>query len=476
MFQESLMTDAEAEKLLEGVFRTLSNVGMMIQNQTSLAALEKAGAQVDYAEERARLPRPMVQVTVDHLRQQGPPGGYEPPNQIEPPGLPGLGCQVAQLYLDWESKERRAGTRDDFIKMVKLGDVLHEGQRVGHCLLLRDLPAPIEPLEACAVLIEQARTPGYTYPHYADQFDYLMELGEIYCGRKDRFLVGGIFITSPLRICRRAADFMVKRLEIGLDCSCGTMACVGASVPVTLPGAIVVAAAEILGTWVAIRTLRPDAELSASIAAGSVDMRSGNTTYCSPEAMLLDFGTAEFFRRACGIRIGVAGASDYSNAKFPGLAAAWEKAFKSMTVSAFTGRQPPVGDGLLESGKTLSPEQLLIERDVTRHVQQLAKPFDMTEDAIALDAIEEVGFGLEQNYLNCEHTLNNFRSSLWHPTMIERSVWKGFHGSADEDRELVNKAHEAVEEMVAQYTPPEVDSEKLVAIRQVVEKARERLC
>jgi len=476
MFQEALMTGADAERILEGVLKTLQQTGMMIQNRDLLTALEKAGADVDCSAERARLPRQMVQDVLEVQRKSVGEEERDLPSKIQAPGLPGLGCQVAQFYFDWANRERREGRREDLVRMIKLGDVLHEDRSVGHCLLMRDVPAPVEPIEACALLLEHAHTPGHTYPHYADQFDYLMEIGEIYGGRKDRFLVGGIFITSPLRVCRRAADFMARRLQMGMECHVGTMACAGASVPVTLAGAVLVAAAEILGAWACVRAMRPEAELRAGIAAGSVDMRTGTATYCSPEAMLLNFGTAEFFRRVCGKKIGIAGASDYADAKFPGLAAAYEKAFKVMTVAAFAGSQPNVGEGMLESGKTLSPEQLMIEREVTGHVQRLANPLDASDDALGLDTIAEVASGVGQTFLNTEHTLRHFRSSLWHPLLLDRGMWQSFEVNAAREREVVNKAHEIVNETVAQYSPPDIDEAKLKAVRGVVARAERELC
>ena len=89
--------------------------------------------------------------------------------------------------------------------------------------------------------------------------------------------------------------------------------------------------------FAATHVMRPEANLSAGVAAGSLDMRTGNATYCSPEAMQLNFGVIEFFRRVCGKRIGLDGAYGYCDSKFPGVAAAMEKAFKAMTVAAFTG-------------------------------------------------------------------------------------------------------------------------------------------
>ena len=474
MFQEAIMTDAGLEQICSAVLRILEKVGMMYQSRKLLAALEKAGAKVDYPQERAWLPRAMVEEVIEAARAQAPADRARPQERMAAPGLPGIGCQVAQFYLDWAEKRRRSGNRADLIRMIKLGDVLAERGSVGHSLLMTDVPAMAEPMEACALLIEYAHTPGYTYPHYAEQFDYLMEMGEILEGDKDRFLIGGVFITSPLRMCERAAEFMARRLDMGMECNAGTMACVGASVPVTMAGAIAVTAAEIIGSWAAIKAMRPDAALSSGIAAGSLDMRTGNSTFCSPEAMRLNFGVIEFFRLLCNKRIGLAGASDYCDAKFPGVAAAMEKAFKAMTVAAFTGVQPPVGQGMLESGKTLCPEQLIIERELTQHIRALAEPLEINSDTLAVDAAEEVGLGLNRSYIDCEHTFSHFREALWHPTLFDRGVWQGFEAQEAKEHEILDRAHEVVIAKIEEYSRPEVDGDKLKAVRAVVGRAKER--
>ena len=472
MFQEATMTEPDFGQIRAAVLRTLEKVGMMFQSETLLAALAKAGATVDTAQERAWLPRAMVEEVIEAAKAQAPADRASPQNHMTAPGLPGIGCQVAQFYLDWAAQERRAGSRADLIRMIKLGDVLAERSSVGHALLMTDVPAMIEPLEACALLCEYAHTPGYTYPHYAEQFDYLMEMGEIVDGDRTRFLIGGVFITSPLRLCERAAEFMARRLAMGMECNASTMACVGASVPVTMAGAIAVSAAEILGCWTAVRAMRPEATLSSGIAAGSLDMRNGNATYCSPEAMRLNFGVAEFFRRLCGKRIGIAGASDYCDSKFPGVAAAMEKAFKAMTVAAFTGVQPPAGQGMLESGKTLCPEQLIIERELTQHLQALAQPLAVDPDTLAVDTVEEVGLGLNRSYIDCDHTFAHFRAALWHPALLDRGVWQGFEAQSAKERHIVDKAHEVVVAKIEEYRRPEVDTDKLRAIRAVVDRAK----
>jgi len=71
----------------------------------------------------------------------------------------------------------------------------------------------------------------------------------------------------------------------------------------------------------------------------------------------------EFLRRWCGMSISVGG-GEYCDAKLPGLYTALEKAYKSMTIAAFTGQHPPIGQGMLDEGKIISPVQLLLEREL----------------------------------------------------------------------------------------------------------------
>ena len=415
----------------------------------------------------------MLEEILEEERKNSAP--EQPRETLSAPGKPGLGLQVAQLYYDYGEKERRAGNRQDLIDMIHFGDVLHEQGSVGHSLLMTEANPMTEPLEAVRLLIEHAHTPGHTYPHYAEQFDYLAQIGEIYCDDREHFLIGGIFITSPLRLCERAADFMTGMLARGLDCSVGTMPVVGATVPVTMAGSIAVSAAEIIGCWAATKALRPEAPLGAGIAAGSIDMRTGNATFCSPEAMLLNFGTVEFFRKACGKRIGIAGASDYCDARLPGLYAAYEKATKVMTVAFITGQQSGVGGGMLESGKTLSPEQLLLEREVTDHLRRLAQPVEVSDETLAMPAILEVGVGQEKSYVQMEHTLHHFRKELWQPALWGRTAWEGYERERAKEGEMLDKAHAQFKEMLASYEPPEVDPTMLAEIDRVIEKAKQEI-
>lgn len=474
MLQHLLLTDNDVEKIRDVALSTLETAGMMFQSEAFLKALEAKGASIDWPAERALIPRSLVVDVIETERQSNV--GQTPAEPTFPrPGQPGIGTQVAQLLYDHDLKRNREGTRDDFIRLVKFGNALHQERGVGHVVIQRDTPQPLEPLVSQALLIEYAHKPSSSYYYHVEQLDYAAEMGEIYCGDRRRFCGGGVFLTSPLRLCKRACKLMAKRIEMGFPAGAGTMPVAGASVPATMAGAIAVTAAEILGVWTAYRALREDVPVNGGVAAGATDMRSGAVSFCSPEAMLLDFGVCEFFRRLCGKQMGVGGASDYCDAKLPGLRAAQEKAHKAMTTALFTGVHPGVGQGMIDSGKILSPEQLLIERDYCAGVQRLFKPVRTDEDTLALDAILEVGQGLTTTHLASEHTLTHFREALWAATFNDYAALKD--GRIDFTREgaVVDQAHQLYLDTLSDYEQPDGDDGKLREIHKVIARARQAM-
>lgn len=473
-----VFTEGEVDRLAEGVFTVLERAGAMYQSPALLAALQAAGARVDPERQRAFLPRGLVEQVLESQRRRRGADSVGPRNRCNRPSptgpLPGVGLQVAQFYYDHERDERRPGTRADLERMVHLGDALGEGP-VDQVLIMREEPVAVEPLEALLVILEHTARPGAIYPHFAGQFPYLEEIGEIVCGDANRFLTGGIFMVPPLRMDERACGHLEARARRGLPISVGTMPVSGVSAPVTRAGAIVTGAADIIAGWVAAAALEPQVPVSGSICSGSVDMRTGDVSFSSPESLLQDVGCVELFRRRLGGGVGVAGGSDYTSARFPGFQAGFEKAWEALAVAIHTGGHPHVGAGLLESGKTFSPLQLFIDRECQRMLWRYAAGVEVTPEELGLEAILAVCEGKESSHLGTEHTLKHFRRSLWSPALFDYEAWHPDREEAHPDVALLERARREYGEVLARYKPPKVDRDMLARVREVVARARREL-
>ncbi len=479
MLQRTLLRDSDIEPLALGVVSVLEKVGILCQNDELLRALDEAGATVEFAAERVTFPNRMQLEFVEQLRKDVGRANLHaerPWQEQEAPeapfasiGMPDLETQVAQFVLDPDTGERRSGNTADFVRLIQLGDALHREVGVGHCLLLTDVPPLVEPLEAALLLAEHAHKPHAAFAWNVRQIPYLAEMGEV-LGYRNWYNYGAICFAHPLRFDRDVADRFVHKVKAGSPTGLTAMPVAGVTAPVTLAGFVAVAAAEHLATWIAARALNPSVRLGGSMWGGTVDMRGSGVSYSSFDAMLYSFATVEFLRRWCGVEVPVGG-GEYCDAKEPGLYAALEKAYKAMTIAAFSGRHPGIGSGLLDTGKVLSPVQLLIERDLTAGVRHFARTVESTPELLALDEIAEVGLGLDTSHLGTDHTLRHFRSSLWLPDLLRRSGWAG----ADYEKEILAKAQATVADIAATYAKPRVDPDKLAALRAIVNRAREEL-
>jgi trimethylamine:corrinoid methyltransferase-like protein len=469
MFQTTLLTDSDVERMAEGVLQVLEEVGVFCQNDELLRALEAAGAQVDYESQRVCFAREMTSAYVEGFRANGDTDAGSGHRHFSAPGLPSLGTQVAQFYLDPETGERRSGNTKDFITLVKLGNVLHGDMGVGHCLLLTDVPPLLEPLEAALVLAEYAHKPAPPFAWHVRQAEYLAEMGEI-LGIKKWYSWGALCFSHPLRFDREVADRFVRRVREGETVGFTAMPVAGVTTPITVEGFTVVSGAEHVATWIAARALDPNIGLTGSQWGGTLDMKTGHVSYAAFDAMFYTFVSVEFLRRWCGIRVGASG-GEYCDARSPGLYAALEKAYKAMMIAAFTGQHPSPGQGMLEEGKTLSPVQLLIERDLAAGIGHLARPVNPTAENIAMETIMEIGSGFTSNYLQSDHTLSNYRACCWIPELIDRSGWRG----PEHEAQMLEATRAKIRAALSQYEKPVGREDQLEAMRAVVDRARREL-
>jgi len=464
MLQQTLLEGVDIGPLVRASCTILEKVGVLCQNQELLRALASFGARVDPVQERVRFPAALTAEFVDAVRarQAAAPA---PVHRFAPPAPPVLGTQVAQVYYDYAAGVRRGGNRQDLVTALKLGEALHGSQGVGHCLCLTEVPSRLESLESALLMAEYAERPHPPFAWYVDQVDYLLEMGEI-MGWANWFTYGATCFAHPLRFDRDVADKFVRRVREGGAAGITAMPVAGMTTPVTVEGFAAVAAAEIVATWMAGRALNPGCPLGGSMWSATLDMRSGETSYSSPDALYYGFVCCEFVRRWSGISLPVGG-GDYCAAKEPGQYAAMEKAWKAMTIAAFQGRHPSVGEGMLECGRTLCPVQLLIERDMALGHHHLAGMPIPTLDRLGLAGTLETDLGFVQNHLASAHTLEHFRD-LWTPALLDRRGWRG----AASDREMLDKAQGQINELLAAYRKPPGREDQLARMRAVVERAR----
>jgi trimethylamine--corrinoid protein Co-methyltransferase len=100
------------------------------------------------------------------------------------------------------------------------------------------------------------------------------------------------------------------------------------------------------------------------------------------------------------------------------------------------------GVGQVESEKTISPVQAVIDNEILGMVERCLQGFSVDEESLALDVTRNVG--INGSFLDTEHTLAHFRDEIFEPDLLVREQ-RGRAGDADD---LVSRSEQKVADLL----------------------------
>jgi trimethylamine--corrinoid protein Co-methyltransferase len=221
----------------------------------------------------------------------------------------------------------------------------------------------------------------------------------------------------------------------------------GASAPVTLAGTAAVGTAEILAGIVINQVLEPGRPCLFNLGFAHVmDMRKAFAVTGGPENVLLAVSGAELARyyRLPSVSWMCTDSLHYDA----------QNALEKM-LAAVVHAQAQVsiiwGIGQVESEKTISPVQAVIDNEIIGMVRRTLQGFPVDEDALCVDEIRNVG--IEGSFLATDHTLAHFRNALYMPKLLVREQ----RASAGQAAHLAARAENAVEQLLNGPRKPMLD-------------------
>ena len=302
---------------------------------------------------------------------------------------------------------------------------------------------------------------------------YLKEISEIVTERPgdSSYLAGSECITSPLILERRSAEDVVERKARGIHrYHVASMPTIGVSTPVTLAGAVVLEAAEILGGMAACFAFDPQSDLSGRAIALVADMRNGNSTSAGPEPTLANLAARELFDTWWGGHLWVeVFFSPY--AKRPGLQAVTENFQGLWRCAKLLGNPdlPYPGMGTLNSGGTGCFAQFMLDMEIREAQFATRKGIPVNDDTLAFDEICQI-VAADGDFLTSEHTLKHCRDLWTSPLFLTESPdparWVG------DEKAVLDKCDQLWRENLKNYEPPEWPEDKTKALEDVLTRAK----
>lgn len=372
-------------------------------------------------------------------------------------------------YYNYEQQKELLVDTDIFIKIKKFAQATPE---IGYISTWyrQEVSPKMERLESLVLGLRYTDKLDGIEAIYPEVIKYLVEASQIITGKTGdtSYLAGSECITSPLILEARSAEDILERKRVGVArYHIATMPTIGVSTPVTMASAVVLMTAEILGGMAACWCVDPQSDISGRAICNVLDMRTAEPHATGPEATVANLIAKAILDAFWGGQTWVE-AFFSPHAKTPGLAAVCENLLGGWLTAKMLNLPsiPYPGMGTLGDGGLGSAEQFIIDMEIRKAQHATKEDFDLDDMPFEqyCKAIDD-----ETEFLSHEHTLNHFKE-LWTSNILLPPA------NAQDEKGMLDLAHQKVEQAVDNWEPPQIPEEKMKALEKLLTKARTELC
>ncbi|MCH2077182.1 MAG: trimethylamine methyltransferase family protein [Rhodobacteraceae bacterium] len=457
-----LLSNEALEIIEDRAEQVLEEIGVaFVENPEALKRWKDAGADVDG--ERVRLPRGLAR----KLCSTAPSSFTQHARNSERNVVVGgksLVCApvYGPPFVRDADGGRRYATMADFEKFVKLGYMSkwlhHSGGTVCEPTDVAVNKRHLDMLRAHMVLSDKPFMGSVTEPSRAQDS---VEMCEILFGKdfvqENTVMTSLININSPLTF----DSVMMGALEVY---AANNQAAIvspfivgGAMAPVSVAGTLVQVLAEVMAGIAYSQLIRPGAPVIFGTFVTSIDMNSGAPTFGTPEASQILYGAGQLARRM-GLPFRSGGG--LCGSKLPDAQAAYETS-NTLNAALMGGVNFMLHScGWLEGGLVSSFEKFVLDADQLGTLHKMAAGVAHDENALAMDALREVGPG--GHYLDAAHTHANYKEAFWRSEVLDYKPYETWADEGSRDTQALATAR--VENLLAAYEQPHLDPAIMQAI------------
>lgn len=434
--------------------RILSELGIEFQDEETLEILKAHGAAVK--DGVARFDPSLVESWVAKAPRQFVQRARNPRHDITLGGDQTLFAPVygPPFVLDLEGRRRSATMEDfqNFVRLASLARVIHQGG--GAIVEPTDRPIATRHLDMLLALIQLSDKPfmgSVTAPgHAADS----VAMAEILFGareiRERPALLALINANSPRRYDAR----MLGALKVYARARQGVIITPfllqGAMAPVTLAGALAQQNAEVLAGIVLTQMIKPGAPVVYGSFLTTIDFRSGQPIFGSPESHLGTLASAQLARR---YGLPFRGGGSFTSSKIPDAQAAAESVMSLLPTVTARAHLVLHAAGWLENGLVASYEKFALDCETLEALHHASRGLDLSEESLAMDAIAEVPPGGQ--HLETEHTVRHFRRSFRGGGLFDYASYESWQREGELDARA--RANLRVRRLLREHHPPPLD-------------------
>ena len=254
---------------------------------------------------------------------------------------------------------------------------------------------------------------------------------------------------SPLKLDVPMMEGIIQMSSMGQVVIVTPFTLSGAMAPVTVAGALVQQNAEALAGIAFTQMVKKGAPVGYGGFTSNVDMKSGAPAFGTPEYMKAQLVGGQLARRY-GIPYRT---SNTCAANTVDAQAAYESVFSLWGAIQGGGNLMMHAAGWLEGGLRCSYEKTILDIDLLQMVAEFLTPLDLSEDALAVEAIRSVGPG--GHFFGTPHTQSRYKTAFYAPII---SDWRNFETWAEAGSPTaMERANRVWKERLATYEQPQMD-------------------
>ena len=446
-----MLTDSDVERIDRAAKDLLDNPGVKIDDEEIVNRLLASGAKPGADSQVVRFPEKLVKEYLSLAPERfflADRAGGKREISLDTPSCFWTGA--ALFYLDAKGlrliDKRDLGDCSRVVETLSNVDVM-----VGTST--EDTPPAHRDFVGFRVMAENTRKHLRALSFTSGGGEAMIEMAKVLSGgkslRENPIFGVGFTAHGPLRWTSLALGVFRATSGYGIPCTINGEPMAGASAPVTLAGTAAVGTAEILSGIVVNQMLEPGRPCFFNLGFSHVmDMRKGFAVTGGPENALLAVAGADLARY---YRLPSVSWMCTDSLRYDG-----QNSLEKM-LACLTHAQARVsavwGVGSVESEKTLSPVQAVIDNEIIGMVKRYLAGFRVDDDSIALDEIRRIG--ISGQFLSSDHTLAHFRGAIFEPKILVRTQ----RSPKSEEEDMVRKAEKAVEGILSSGREPILEPE-----------------
>jgi len=418
-----LMNSAELDMLKEKLEQILAEKGVIVEHPEALKMLQAGGADVNGS--NVRFPPLFLAEVLTRLPERFILAGREQQHDLyfpHPENLFYTRTNTGALYYLDEGNLFHPLTLDEAAEFTRLADHL---PGIDFCSLpstqSENIPPETLDIHTLYAVLQNTGKHIWVQPYGKESISYLLKIAEAAAGSRDQLksrpIISMIACShTPLTFKAMDMEVIMQCCQAGIPIQACALPAAGANAPVTPEGCALLASAEVMAMAVMAQVIMPGIPVIATPLLFSIDMATTATLQSPVEVTMGRMLAIQLFKEGYGIPVHTYGTG--SDSVIPDGQNMIERTSTAHMV-ALAGADILGGAGQLQTAKTVSPLQLIIDSDIFGMVKKLKTGLGIDAQSLAFNEI--MGLTGREAFINMDHTFRYFRDTFRPQTFFSSS-------------------------------------------------------